>query len=272
MDVTKASGLRRSCDGASYLAEAQKLTHTGKLGLGCSERPALHLSKNGIAIRLRSGRGHAYVGKTGGAVFIQMIELLSDSIERAISESRINEVEPESFFQVARKTPPQCRPILFWTVGNLVQFVAGSTTLRSAGRPKKLYVRRRRSSRISRITNDGRATRLLAHEVNQPICRRRHDAEYCLRWLQSGSSRSGRGREAGREVVKVRDPCSGNHQSNSPTFQKGYPQWESVDLNEIIEKWVALMSAEAARTPHRSGRSSLQDFRVMEIECNCNKC
>ena len=50
----------------AYLAEAQKLTHTGSWAWDVAERRA-SIRRMVLHIRRRPGRGHAYVGKTGGS-------------------------------------------------------------------------------------------------------------------------------------------------------------------------------------------------------------
>jgi len=70
MDVTERKRaeekLRQS---EAYLAEAQKLTHTGSWAWDVAERRALHLSEEWYRI-------YGFDPEEG--VFIQMIELLSD--------------------------------------------------------------------------------------------------------------------------------------------------------------------------------------------------
>jgi len=159
------------------------------------------------------------------SVFIQMIELLSDKqSERAISESRITKLNTESFFQVAaaRHLHSVGHPVLDAS-GNLVQF--GWQLHRHYGAQAGEEALRQAQADLARISphhDDGRATASLAHEVNQPNCRRRHrrTVPVC-----AGSNRDHpdleRGSRGRSRVVKDATRAAEIISRTRPTFQKG---------------------------------------------------
>jgi C4-dicarboxylate-specific signal transduction histidine kinase len=132
--------------------------------------------------------------------------------------------------------------------GNLVQFV-GSSTDTTERRQAEEALRQAQAdlARISRITTMGELTASLAHEVNQPIAAAVTDANTCLRWLNRDHPDLEEAREAASRVVKDATRAAEIISRIRLLFKKTNPQWEPVDLNEIIREMVALMSGDAAR-------------------------
>ena len=102
-------------------------------------------------------------------------------------------------------------------------------------------------ARISRITTMGELTVSLAHEVNQPIAAAVTDANTCLRWLNRDHPDLEEARQAASRVVKDATRAAEIINRTRLLFKKATPQWESVDMNEIILEMVALMRSEAAQ-------------------------
>jgi C4-dicarboxylate-specific signal transduction histidine kinase len=102
-------------------------------------------------------------------------------------------------------------------------------------------------ARISRITTMGELTASLAHEVNQPIAAAVTDANTCLRWLTRDHPDLEEARQAASRTVKDANRAAEIVSRTHLLFKKANPQWEPVDMNEIIREMVALMRSEAAR-------------------------
>jgi C4-dicarboxylate-specific signal transduction histidine kinase len=129
-----------------------------------------------------------------------------------------------------------------------VQFVGSSTDITERRQPEEALRQAQADlARISRITTMGELTASLAHEVNQPIAAAVTDANTCLRWLNRDHPDLEEAREAASRVVKDATRAAEIISRTRLLFKKVNPQWESVDLNEIIREMVALMSGEAAR-------------------------
>ena len=101
--------------------------------------------------------------------------------------------------------------------------------------------------RVSRITIMGELTASLAHEVNQPIAAAVTDANTSLRWLGREPPDLEEAREAAGRTIKDVTRASEIISRTRLLFKKGNPQWELVDMNEIIEEMVALMRSELTR-------------------------
>src|SRR5256712_4721582 len=111
-------------------------------------------------------------------------------------------------------------------------------------------------ARVSRVTTMGELTASLAHEVNQPIAAAVTNANTCLRWLTRDHPDVEEARHAASRIVK---DATGAGKITSRTrllFKKGTPQWELVDINEVIREMIVLLRSEATRYSMTCGRSA----------------
>jgi C4-dicarboxylate-specific signal transduction histidine kinase len=100
---------------------------------------------------------------------------------------------------------------------------------------------------VNRVTTMGELTASLAHEVNQPIAAAGTDAKTCLRWLTREQPDLQEAREAALRVVKDAARAAEIISRIRLMFQKGVPQRELIDVNEVIREIIVLMSSEATR-------------------------
>jgi len=251
MDVTERKRteekLRQS---EAYLAEAQKLTHTGSWVWQVAERRALHLSDEWYRV-------YGFDPKEGmSAWHIRLERIHPDdragrqrAIDRAINEKSDYEIEYRILLPggAVRHVHSVGHPVLD-SSGNLVQFVGSSTDITERRQAEEdLRQAQADLARISRITTMGELTASLAHEVNQPIAAAVTDANTCLRWLNRDHPDLEEAREAASRVVKDATRAAEIISRTRLLFKKVNPQWESVDLNETIREMVTLLSGEAVR-------------------------
>ena len=251
MDVTERrraeEKLRQS---EAYLAEAQKLTHTGSWAWDVAERRALHLSEEWYRIYgFDPEEGMLTWEKREERIHVDDRPRQRLAIERAIREKSDYDIEYRILLPngTIRHLHSVGHPVLDAS-GNLVQFV-GSSTDTTERRQAEEALRQAQAdlARISRITTMGELTASLAHEVNQPIAAAVTDANTCLRWLNRDHPDLEEAREAASRVVKDATRAAEIISRIRLLFKKINPQWEPVDLNEIIREMVALMSGDAAR-------------------------
>jgi PAS domain S-box-containing protein len=251
MDVTERrraeEKLRQS---EAYLAEAQKLTHTGSWAWDVAERRALHLSEEWYSIYgFDPEEGMLTWEKREERIHVDDRPRQRLAIERAIREKSDYDIEYRILLPsgTIRHLHSVGHPVLDAS-GNLVQFV-GSSTDTTERRQAEEALRQAQAdlARISRITTMGELTASLAHEVNQPIAAAVTDANTCLRWLNRDHPDLEEAREAASRVVKDATRAAEIISRIRLLFKKINPQWEPVDLNEIIREMVALMSGDAAR-------------------------
>jgi C4-dicarboxylate-specific signal transduction histidine kinase len=100
---------------------------------------------------------------------------------------------------------------------------------------------------VSRMTTIGELTASLAHEVNQPIAAAVTNANTCLRWLTRESPDVEEARAAAMRIVKDGTRAAEIISRVRLLFQKGAPQRELVDLNEVIREMILLLRSETVR-------------------------
>jgi two-component system sensor kinase FixL len=100
---------------------------------------------------------------------------------------------------------------------------------------------------VSRVTTMGELTASLAHEVNQPITAAVTNAKTCVRWLAADTPNIEEARDAALRSAKNGTRAAEIISRIRLLFQKGAPKRELVDINEVIQEIVMLLSSEATR-------------------------
>jgi PAS domain S-box-containing protein len=249
MDVTERKRaeekLRQS---EAYLAEAQKLTHTGSWVWDVVKRCALHISEEWYCIYgFDPGEGMLTWEKREDRIHPDDRVGQLQAIERAIKEKSDYDIEYRILLPngAVRHLHSVGHPVMDAS-GNLVQF-AGSSTDITERRQAEEALRQARSdlARISRITTMGELTASLAHEVNQPIAAAVTDADTCLRWLSRDQPDLDEAREAASRMMKDATRAADIIRRIRLLFKKGSPQREFVDINEVVREMVVLLQSEA---------------------------
>jgi signal transduction histidine kinase len=100
---------------------------------------------------------------------------------------------------------------------------------------------------VSRVTTMGELTVSLAHEVNQPITAALTNASTCMLWLAGESPNIEEARAAAMRIVQDGTRASEIMKRIRLLFQKGTPEREPVDVNEVIRGMIVLLHSEAVR-------------------------
>jgi PAS domain S-box-containing protein len=251
MDITERKRaeekLRQS---EAYLAEAQKFTHTGSWVWEVAGRRALHLSEEWYRV-------YGFDPNEGMLAWNKRLQRIhpddrarrQQAIDRAVSEKSEYEVEYRILLPggTVKHLHSVGHPVLDDS-GNLVQFVGSSTDITERRQAEEALRQAQADlARISRITTMGELTASLAHEVNQPIAASVTDANTCLRWLNRDHPDLEEAREAASRTVKDATRAAEIISRIRLLFKKVSPQWESVDMNEIIREMLALMISDMSR-------------------------
>ena len=239
--------LRRS---ESYLAEAQKLTHTGSWVWQVAGRDALHLSDEWYRI-------YGFDPEDGIPALAQRLQRIhaedrakwQEAIDRAVDEKSDYDLE----FRIAlpggsvKYIHTVGHPVL-GASGDLVQFVGSSTDVTERKQAEEsLRQAQADLARVNRVTTMAELTASLAHEVNQPISAAVTNANTCLRWLTREQPDLEEARAAAMRIVKDGTRAAEIIKRIRLLFKKGTPQRELIDVNEVIREMIVLFRGEASR-------------------------
>ena len=252
MDITESKraeeALRRS---ESYLAEAQRLTHTGSWAWWVAGGDALHLSEEWYRI-------YGFDPEEGTTAWQERLLQRVHPEDRAKWQAVVNRAigeksDYEAEFRIVlpdgtvKYIHAVGHPVLNAS-GDVAQFVGSSTDITDRRRAEEA-LRQAQSdlARVSRVTTIGELTASLAHEVNQPIAAAVTNANTCLRWLTRDHPDIAEARAAAIRIVKDGTRAAEIISRVRLLFKKGAPQRELVEVNEVIREMVLLLRSEATR-------------------------
>jgi PAS domain S-box-containing protein len=237
----------------AYLAEAQRITHTGSWAWRVPGEDAVHLSEEWYRI-------YGFDPEKGVSAWGERIQRIhpedrakwQQTIDRAIGEKSDYEVEVRILLPdgTVRYIQTIGHPVLNAS-GDLTQFVGTAMDVTERKRAEQERERLRQVqadlAHLSRVTTMGELTASLAHEIKQPIAAAVTDAKTCLRWLGRDEPDLAEAREAAARIIKDVTRASDIISSLSLLFKKGALQRELVDVNELIREMITLLRSEANR-------------------------
>ena len=100
---------------------------------------------------------------------------------------------------------------------------------------------------VSRVTTMGELTASVAHEVNQPIAAAVTNAKTCLRWLARDQPDVEEARAAALRIVNDGTRAAEIISRIRVLFQKGSQQLELIEVNEVIQETIVLLLSEATQ-------------------------
>jgi PAS domain S-box-containing protein len=250
-DVTAAKRAGETLrESEAYLAEAQRLSHTGSFAWV----PATGETRYCSAECYRVFGFDPYSGPSRFETFFQRVHpddqpKIAEKLERANRER----AEFELHYRVVhpggeiRDIHEVGHPV-FSPSGDLVEFVGTVMDVTESKRAEEA-VREAQANlaRVSRVTTMGELTASLAHEIKQPISAAVTDAKTCLRWLGHDEPDLAEAREAASRMVKDVTRAAEIINRISMLFKKDALQRELVDVNELIREMIVLLRSEANR-------------------------
>ncbi len=242
--------LRRS---EGYLAEAQRLSHTGSWASIPATGEIRYFSEECYRVTGFDPRD----GQPRYETFFQRVHpddqaKLNDAVETAGREKAEFELDYRIVHPGGeiRDIHVVGHPVL-GPSGDLVEFVGTVIDITERKRAEEERERLRQAqadlAHVNRVTTMGELTASLAHEVNQPIAAASTDANTCLRWLSRDQPDLEEAREAASRVVKDVNRAAEIISRIRLLFKRDTSQRELVDINEIIREMIVLLRSEATR-------------------------
>jgi PAS domain S-box-containing protein len=235
--------LRRS---ERYLAEAQRLTHTGSWAWRVAGGDALHVSEEWYRI-------YGFDPEEGMSAWKKRLQRIHPedrakwqrAVDRAIGEKSDYEVEVRVLLPggTVKHIHTVGHPV-FNASGDLVQFVGTSIDISASKRAEEAQAD---LAHVSRVTTMGELTASLAHEVKQPIAAAATNASTCLRWLEGEIPNIEEARAAAKRIVKDAKRAGEIINRIGLFFKKGMSERELVDVNEVIREMIVILRSEAMR-------------------------
>jgi PAS domain S-box-containing protein len=237
----------------AYLAEAQRLSHTGSWAWSPPPGDIRYWSEECFRVQGFDPKG----GQPRFEEFLQRVHRddqarIAEVIERAVREKGEFEfdyriVHPDGEIRYARSLG---HPILGPT-GDLVEYIGTIIDVTDRKQAEKERERLREAqadlAHASRMTTMGELTATLAHEVNQPITAAVNGASTCVRWLTREDPDLGEAREAALGVIRNAKRAAEIINRIRSISKKGESKRQLADVNELIQEMIALLRSEAKR-------------------------
>ena len=237
----------------AYLAEAQRLSHTGSWAWSPLSGDIRYWSEECYRVQGFDPKG----GQPRFDEFFQRVHpddqpRIAEVLERAVREKEEFEfdyriVHPGGEIRDARSVG---HPIL-GPSGDLVEYVGTIIDVTDRRQAEKERERLREAqadlAHVSRMTAMGELTASLAHEVNQPITAAITGASTCVRWLTRDDPDLGEAREAVLGVIRNAKRAADIINRIRSISKKSESNRELADINELTRETIALLRNEASR-------------------------
>jgi PAS domain S-box-containing protein len=246
--------LRRS---EAYLAEAQRLSHTGSWALSANSKIAAYWSEEGFRIwGFDPQKGFPDQDMVFQRIHPEDVGRVNEKSLKALRER----TDYTDEFRImlpdgeVRHIQALAHPVLSAN-GEIAEYVGTHVDVterkRAEAEQKRVAEALRQAqadlARVSRVTTMGELTASLAHEVNQPITASVTNAKTCVRWLAGDAPNIEEARDAAMRSAKNGTRAAEIISRIRLLFQKGTPQRELVDVNEVIREIIVLLRSEATR-------------------------
>jgi len=243
--------LRRS---EVYLAESQRLTHTGSWASHATTYEGLYWSEEMFRV-------FGFDPQQGLPMRDQWLQRIHpedrDKVKRQASDRMfLQKVNSDLEFRIVlpdgtiKHIHGLAHPVLSLN-GELVEVVGTVVDITERKRAENERERLRQAqadlAHINRVSTMGELTASVAHEIKQPIAAAVTNARTCMRWLSREQPNLGEAQEAATRLIKDVTRASDIISRIGSLFKKESAQREYVNVNELVLEMVALVRTEAAR-------------------------
>jgi PAS domain S-box-containing protein len=237
----------------AYLAEAQRLSHTGSWAGAPGAGEIRYWSEE--CYRVLGFDPHG--GQARFETFFQRIHPDDQArIMQQLERASRGKTEFEFDYRIVHPSG-DVRDIhtvghpVFSPSGDLVEYVGTVIDITERKRAEEERERLRQAqadlAHVNRVTTMGELTASLAHEVNQPIGAAVTNANTCIRWLARDTPNVEEARAAAMRSAKDGMRAAEIVSRIRLLFKKGTPERELVDVNEVVREMLVLLRGEATR-------------------------
>jgi PAS domain S-box-containing protein len=254
MDITTAKRSEMKLrESEAYLAEAQRLSHTGSWAWN----PATGENRYWSDECFRLLGFDPADGMPPFETYVNRIHpddrpIVAEKLERARRERG----EYETDYRIIhpggeiRNIHAIGHPVL-GPSGDLVELVGTGIDVTERKQAEEERERLRQSqadlAHANRVTTMGELAASVAHEVSQPIAASLTNAKTCLRWLAGDIPNLEEAREAAKRIVQDQTRAGEIISRIRLLFKKTAPHRELVGINEVIQEMMVLLRGETAR-------------------------
>jgi PAS domain S-box-containing protein len=237
----------------AYLAEAQRLSHTGSWAFDVASDKYVYVSEEGFRIfELDAQEGVPTREAVSRLIHPEDWNRVKGDFETSLRDK----VDTSSEFRIVlpsgtvKHVQAIRRPVLN-EAGEVVQLVGTVIDITDRKRAEIERERLRQLeadlAHINRVSMLGELTASIAHEVNQPLSGVVSNASASLRWLAGDPPNLERAREAAQRIVRDgKRAAEVIARVRSLTTRTAMPG-EKLDLNETVREVLALVEDEAKR-------------------------
>jgi PAS domain S-box-containing protein len=239
--------LRRS---QVYLAEAQRLSHTGSWAFKVATRQFLHSSEEHHRLfGFDPGEGMPAWEDWVRRLHCEDREKTIDIIEQRIRDRIDFELDyrtthPDGTIKYIHASG---HPVLNRS-GELVEFVGTSIDITESKLAEEARLdAQNKLAHANRVTTMGQLAASIAHEVNQPIAATLTNAQAALRWLDRRTPDLEEVRQALARIVKDGNRAAEVIDEIRALMKKAPPRKDHLEINGVVREMIGLTRGEAAK-------------------------
>src|SRR6266850_464330 len=239
--------LRRS---EVYLAEAQRLTHTGSWAWNVATREIVHWSQETYRLYgLDPKRGTPSFETVSQHIHPEDRARTAETFERAIRERADHEADfrtilPDGTIKYIHLIG---HPV-FNASGDVAEFIGTTMDVTERKQAEEaLHKAQADLAHVTRMMTMGELTASIAHEVNQPLAGVVTNGNACLRWLTRDPPNLDEARECLRRIIRDGNRASDVIARLRALVKKSAPAKVRLDLSDMIQEVLAMINPEARR-------------------------